>query len=85
MNATLLKQFLMEECTPYVRSLLLEALAGPRAGSAAQKQRFELNRFEVTLDFEENVAVLEDVLDTSESGVQRVPIAELAAAMKQSA
>jgi hypothetical protein len=43
MNVTLLEQFLMEECTPYVRDLVRGALEAGRAGNGPRRKRFEFS------------------------------------------
>ncbi len=85
MSATLLEQFMTEECTPYVRSLLQAAIESVIAGAAPPRKRFEFNRFEVTLDVKGGVIILEDVLDPAESGVQRLPMREFFTVLEQSA
>jgi hypothetical protein len=82
MNATLLDQFLAEECTPYVRDMLRGALDAGRSGAGSQRRHFEFNRFEVTFDLDEGDVLIEDVLDATESGAQRVSIAEFSAALE---
>lgn len=57
----LLEQFLTEECTEYVRRLLESAITD----SAMPRPHFEFNRFEVTIDREAEIVVLEDVLDAT--------------------
>ncbi len=76
MVTTLLQQFVKEECTPYVRRLLEEALVSAPTSS----KRFEFNRFEVTFESEGTV-LLEDVLDATTEGAERVPLAAFAAAI----
>ncbi len=76
---SLLEQFLVQECTPYVRRLLQDVIADA-AGSSAH---FELNRFEVTIDRESSTASFQDVLDATEAGIQRVPLAELIEALSR--
>lgn len=73
----LLKQFVTEECTPYVRGLLEEALGDP----AKTRRHFEFNRFEVTVEHEENIVVVQDVIDGTAAGIERVPFAEFIAAL----
>ncbi len=85
MGATLLEQFMTEECTPYVRSLLQAGIEAARAGTAPQRKSFEFNRFEVTLDVKGAVVVLADVLDPNESGVQRLALGEFFAVLEKSA
>lgn len=75
----LFEQFLTQECTAHVRRLLEDALAD----STSPRPHFEFNRFEITIEREANVAVLEDVLDATEGGVCRVPLAEFSAALKR--
>lgn len=77
----LLEQFITQECTAYVHRLLEEAIAD----SATPRPHFEFNRFEITIEREESVVVLEDVLDATEAGVRRVPLAEFAAALRLAA
>lgn len=50
---------------------------------ASPRPHFEFNRFEVTIEREANIVVLEDVLDATEAGVQHVPLAEFTAALRQ--
>ena len=77
MTERVLEQFLTQECTPYVRRLLEEAIAD----SAAPRPHFEFNRFEVTIEREANVVVIEDVLDATGAGLQRVALAEFTRAL----
>jgi hypothetical protein len=77
MGATLLEEFLNEECTPYVRRLLEEALAD----ATAHCRRFEFNRFEITVDRQKGVVLIEDVLDGSDTGLLQVPLSEFIAAL----
>lgn len=73
----LLDQFLAEEATPHVRGLLAHAIADV----SATRARFELNRFDITVDREASVVVIVDVLDATGAGVQRVPLATFAQAL----
>jgi len=77
MGSILLEQFLKEECTPCVRGLLKEVLG---AATLAVK-RFEFNRFEVTINREDDTVLIEDVLDASAAGSLRVQLTEFAAAL----
>jgi hypothetical protein len=77
MAGNLLEEFLAEECTAYVRRLLEDAIAD----LSAHRPRFEFNRFEVTIERDTAMAVLEDVLDATEAGVQRLPLAEFREAL----
>jgi hypothetical protein len=75
----LLEQFITQECTAHVRRLLEGAIAD----SAAPRPHFEFNRFEITIQREANIVVLEDVLDATEAGGRHVPLAEFTAALRQ--
>jgi hypothetical protein len=77
MSSTLLEQFLREECTPYVRQLLEQALGA----TSPPSKRFEFNRFELTINREEGTVLIEDALDVTDAGTSRVPLAEFAAAL----
>jgi hypothetical protein len=81
MAATLLEQFIAEECTPHVRGLLAAALTGDAPAHA----RFEFNRFELAIDRDAGVAIVNDILDVTEAGEQRVSLASLVAALARSA
>jgi hypothetical protein len=75
----LLEQFITQECTAYVRRLLEDAIDD----SATPRPHFEFNRFEITIDREANIVVLEDVLDATEAGVRHVPLAEFTDALRR--
>lgn len=75
----LLEQFLTQECTEHVRRLLEGAISD----SATPRPHFEFNRFEITIEREASVVVLEDVLDATEAGVRHVPLAEFTAALRR--
>jgi len=77
MTATLLDQFLAEECTPHVQRLLEEAIADVTSLSP----HFDFNRFEVTVQRAENTVVLEDALDVTEAGALTVPLPEFVHAL----
>lgn len=68
----LLEQFISQECTPYVRRLLEEAIAG----GTTLRPHFEFNRFEITIERAESSVVIEDVLDATKAGVQRIALAD---------
>lgn len=68
----LLEQFITQECTAYVRRMIEDAIAD----SSTPRPHFEFNRFEITIERQANIVVLEDALDATEAGVQRVPLAE---------
>lgn len=78
---SILQQFLDEECTPGTRDLILPFVGEQPQGSVLERKRFEFNRFDLTIDLREKLAIIEDVLDPSEVGVARVPLAEFAAAL----
>lgn len=78
-SPSLLEQFLREECTPAVRALICGAASAAGAGLASRQ--FEFNRFNLVLDFEAGVAVLDDELDTGPAGSMRMPMDVLIAAL----
>ncbi|MGY3448474.1 hypothetical protein [Bradyrhizobium sp. USDA 4353] len=67
-HPSLLQQFLMCECTPHVRELLMRAMAEP----SASRWCFEFNRFEVSLHSDGETVLILDILDPSAAGEQRV-------------
>jgi len=75
----LFERFLTQECTAHVRRLLEDAIAD----SATPRPHFEFNRFEITIERQANIVVLEDVLDATEAGVRRVPLSEFTDALRQ--
>jgi hypothetical protein len=79
---SLLEQFLTEECTPYVCRLLLDALQDARAGLAPRRKRLEFNRFEILFDLDEGDVTIEDVLEATNLGVQRVSVTEFSRALR---
>ena len=72
----LLERFINEECTADVRRLLEDAIA-----DSTKRPYFEFNLFEITIERESNTVLLQDVLDATEAGVRRVPLAEFTAAL----
>jgi hypothetical protein len=58
MTASLLEEFLAEECTPHVVGVLIEAAEGQSG-----ERYFTFNRFNVRLDIDAGVATIEDELD----------------------
>jgi len=82
MPKTLFDEFLAEECTPYVRGLITAAIDGATRGAEPRWRHFEFNRFDVTLDLDADTALLEDDLNPTDSGKQRMPLAEFSAALR---
>ena len=78
---TILDQFLAKECTPDVRDLVRSALEAGKRGAGPRRKRFEFNRFDVTFDLDEGDVLIEDVLDATEAGAQRVLLAEFSTAL----
>ena len=72
--ATLLEQFLREECTPHVRRLICAAAT---ERSTQVRREFEFNRFNLVLDFEAGRVVLDDELDVSPAGSFELSLDEL--------
>ena len=79
MTTTLLDQFLAQECSPYIRQLLEEAIAD----TSRVRPRLEFNRFEVTIERDASEVIIEDVLDASEAGVQNVSLDDFADALNR--
>jgi hypothetical protein len=79
MSLNLLEEFFAQECTPHVRHLLEKALAA----AAPPGQRFEFNRFEITIDRDAGTILIEDVLDATDAGALRVPLEEFVAALRR--
>jgi hypothetical protein len=73
---TLLEQFLREECTPHVRSLICDA-----AAKSDGRREFEFNRFNLTLDLESRRALISDELDVSPGGETDLPLDEFLSAV----
>jgi pterin-4a-carbinolamine dehydratase len=73
---SLLEQFLREEASSHVRDLILDAVQEHEQRSNQVRKKFEFNRFEVTLDFVSDVALIEDVLDPAPSGEVRLQLGE---------
>lgn len=74
----ILEQFLTEEATSHVRHVILAAAKAHERNreTAEMKRKFEFNRFEVTLDFASDLALIEDVLAPAPSGELRLPLDE---------
>jgi hypothetical protein len=81
MKTKLFDQFLAEECTVSVRDLLRTALEEGLSGAGPRMKRFEFNRFEVTLDIDGGYVLIEDVLDATDAGSQRISLADVSSAM----
>lgn len=81
MKATLLEQFLAEECTSYVRDLVRTGVEEARSSAGPRRKRFEFNRFEITLDIDKDEVLIEDVLDATTAGAQRIPLVEFSSAL----
>ncbi len=76
---SLLDQFLAEDCVPYVCAMLREALSAV----PIRPWTYTFNRFDVILDPEHQSVVLEDDLDVSEAGTQRLNIVEFTQALNR--
>jgi hypothetical protein len=74
---TLLERFIVEECTTHVRALITNAIADPSSPGL----HFEFNRFTLTARRDDGFVMLEDVLDATEAGAQRLTLDELTAAL----
>lgn len=76
-TSNLIDRFIAQECTPDVRRLLEEAIAD----EAMLRPHFEFNLFEITIERAEGSVLIEDVLDATEAGSQRVALADFVAAL----
>lgn len=76
MSMTLLVEFLSDECTEFERNLLREALDARRDGRALSKYQFEFNRFDITINVDEGIVLLQDILDTTKAGCQQILLEE---------
>lgn len=77
---TLVEQFMIVELTPDLRGIqdeLVSKIESSLSGSGPELRRVRFNRCEVELDRSNGMATIEDDLDTSEEGRQRVPLPEL--------
>ncbi|VWX56030.1 conserved hypothetical protein [Burkholderiales bacterium 8X] len=81
--SSLFMQFLREENTAVFRKLIAAAIVEHEREPAKVNFRFELNRFEVTLDFATGFAFLEDVLDPSSQGEMKVELEEFISQVAQ--
>jgi hypothetical protein len=79
MSRTLLEQFLKDECTPYVRRLLEDALKA----TAPSSSTFEFNCFKITVNRAQSAVLIEDDLDATEAGLSRVPVSVFVAALRK--
>jgi hypothetical protein len=72
MAMALLEQFIAEECTAHVRTLITNAIAD----STSPGFHFEFNRFELTARRDNRLVTIEDVLDATAAGarVRRIVI-----------
>jgi hypothetical protein len=78
---SLLEQFVEEECTPYVKQMISRALDAAETGASPALQHFEFNRFDLTIDAEEGMVTLQDVLDATAAGSQQISLHEFAVAI----
>lgn len=77
MAAPLVLRFLKEECNEYVRSLLLTEMGRP--SGAAKYLTF--NVFNVNLNFEQQLATVEDELDPESE--ETLPLSDFQALLQQ--
>lgn len=64
----LLRQFVDQEATAYVKKLIDDAVSQHDEQPCLEKKIFEFNRFEITLDFSNNLVRIEDVLEVGVEG-----------------
>jgi len=73
---SLFDEFAREDGTPYARELIRDAVRERGERPELELKTFSFNRFEVKLDFVNQVAVLEDEFDVSPSGTLQLPLDE---------
>lgn len=76
MSNSLLAEFLEYEMDSTVRQRLKDAMADPEPRKALRE--FAFNRFNVTLDFERKMAVVDDELDPSPEGSVELALEQFA-------
>jgi len=81
--ASLLEQFLKEEANPHVCRLILGAVHDQKKHPDEVQRKFEFNRFDLTLDFISNVALIEDILDPLSNGEVRLQLDEFVGHISQ--
>lgn len=72
----LLDAFISQDCDAAVRQKLLEALEHRVETSFGRVREFTFNRFNIILDFENEQVIIEDDLDTSDSGACSIRLAD---------
>lgn len=75
----LLERFIQDECNAFIRRLLEDAIED----STMTHPHFEFNLFDVTIEREEKAILLEDLLDATQAGLQRVPIEAFLVALRK--
>ncbi len=75
-GSTLLKRFVDDELNGYIRAILENAFAERRRSENVLVRAFEFNCFDVTLDFENNVVTLEDVLFAGDGSAVDMPMCD---------
>lgn len=81
MSQELLQRFLQDEASSQVRQLLLRHISDCRAGVVHGRRTFEFNQFDVTIDCESNMAIVEDELNVSPTGKASWSLEEFSAAL----
>jgi hypothetical protein len=74
MSNELLEKFLVQECTSHIKGMLQTAIERVERS----EERFAFNLFEITIQHEAGVVIVEDVLDATSAGAQQVPLDEFA-------
>ena len=76
MNSDLLKQFLEEDCDPYVRNILMKALCEHSDPNHIASREYTFNRFIVRLDFGKREVFLQDDLTPGVEGEMKLGFRE---------
>ena len=72
----LFERFMRSELSPFVHKLIFDAVREHEARPELELETFELNCFDITLDFVNNLALIQDVTDASPSGKLQLPLDE---------
>ena len=70
---SLLERFLTSDCDIDVREQLIGDI-NMRANAGASRREYTFNRFNVVIDFDDEIVWIEDDLDPSDGGGQSLPL-----------
>ncbi|WP_163034738.1 hypothetical protein [Pseudomonas viridiflava] len=79
-SGTLIGRFVAQELDDSVRSILKNAFDERICSKSVLLREFEFNCFDVSLDFENGIVTLQDVLSAGESNFLDIPIRDFISA-----